>query len=86
MPKHTKQPTIIGYRRDGSIATDPREALLFGWSEKALPRHGGGSGRHIDYWKQENRLAEWSLGETAPEWLIKAEYARREALRKERGK
>jgi hypothetical protein len=80
MPKHTKQPPIIGYRRDGSIATDPRDALVFGYSEESLPRHGGGCSATL------KRDLEDQLGYNAPDWVLDAEFARRDAVRKERGK
>jgi hypothetical protein len=76
MKRSTKQSPIIGYLRNGQVATDPRDALVFGYSEESLPRHGGGCSHT---WAPP----QYGLG-NAPKWLFDAECARREALRKER--
>jgi hypothetical protein len=72
---------LTAYDSRDRVTTDYSKAVGWGYSDKTLPRHGGGCSAS----KWLHRTLGDLLGNNAPSWLAKAEYERREALRKERG-
>jgi hypothetical protein len=70
---------LTAYDSRDRVTTDYGRAIGWGYSDKTLPRHGGGCSATWD------RSVTQSMAKNAPDWLIDAECDRREALRKERG-
>jgi hypothetical protein len=74
------KPKLTAYDSRDRVTNDYSKAVGFGYSDKTLPRHGGGCSASLpDRWTPQ-----MLFGANAPRWLLEAEAERVLALRKER--